>query len=111
MKEINDLSLVIEDSVSQPLLPILLKLKEDSYPYSQLCALKARLQPTSQTQEDLVINHLRQLEKSPSSQNLEKWLAQWEETVFKAESLGLPDVLGDRGKKNFLKVLTSYNVQ
>lgn len=31
--------------------------------------------------------------------------------MFKAEALGLPDVLGDRGKKNFLKALTLYDVQ
>lgn len=33
MKEINNLLSVIEDLVSQPLLPILLKLNEDSHPY------------------------------------------------------------------------------
>ncbi|KAF4311339.1 Integrase catalytic core [Botryosphaeria dothidea] len=42
MRELNDLSSLIEDSVSQPLLPLLRKI-EDSHPYAQLRALQARL--------------------------------------------------------------------
>ncbi|EKG15307.1 hypothetical protein MPH_07496 [Macrophomina phaseolina MS6] len=108
-KGIDDLSTFIKDSVSQSLLPILYELTDDPHPHLQLLALKAWLQRTKKTQEGLIISRLRQLEKPPSSQNIEKWLAQWEETLFKAEELELPDIAGNRGKAAFLKALTSFD--
>ncbi|KAF4303281.1 Integrase catalytic core [Botryosphaeria dothidea] len=75
MRELNDLSSLIEDSVSQPLLPLLRKV-EDSHPYAQLRALQARLQPSTSTQQEFVLNKLRELEKPPTTQSTEKWLTQ-----------------------------------
>ncbi|EKG09416.1 Integrase catalytic core [Macrophomina phaseolina MS6] len=108
MRELNDLSSLIEDSVSQPLLPLLRKI-EDSHPYAQLRALQARLQPSVSTQQEFVLNKLRELEKPPTAQGTEKWLTQWEECVFKARSLGLSDVEGSRGVNAFLKPIMQHD--
>ncbi|KAF4308696.1 Integrase catalytic core [Botryosphaeria dothidea] len=108
MRELNDLSSLIEDSVSQPLLPLLRKV-EDSYPYAQLRALQARLQPSTSTQQEFVLNKLRELEKPPTTQSTKKWLTQWEECVFKARSLGLSDVEGSRGVNAFLKPIMQHD--
>ncbi|KAF4305397.1 Integrase catalytic core [Botryosphaeria dothidea] len=110
IRELNDLSLLVEDSVSQPLLPLLRKI-EDSHPYAQLRALKARLQPSISTQQEFVLNKLRELEKPPTAQNTEKWLTQWEECVFKARSLGLSDVEGSRGVNAFLKPIMQHDLE
>ncbi|KAF4311103.1 Integrase catalytic core [Botryosphaeria dothidea] len=83
MRELNDLSLLIEDSVSQPLLPLLRK--------------------------EFVLNKLRELEKPPTTQSTEKWLTQWEECVFKARSLGLSNVEGSRGVNAFLKPIMQHD--
>ncbi|KAF4310846.1 Integrase catalytic core [Botryosphaeria dothidea] len=108
IRELNDLSSLIEDSVSQPLLPLLRKI-EDSHPYAQLRALKARLQPSVSTQQEFILNKLRELEKPLTAQSTEKWLTQWEECVFKARSLGLSDVEGSRGVNAFLKPIMQHD--
>ncbi|KAF4310709.1 Integrase catalytic core [Botryosphaeria dothidea] len=110
MRELNNLSSLIEDSVSQPLLPLLRKI-EDSHPYAQLRALKARLQPSVSTQQEFILNKLRELKKPPTAQSTEKWLTQWEECVFKARSLSISDVEGSRGVNAFLKPIMQHDLE
>ncbi|EKG08931.1 hypothetical protein MPH_14121, partial [Macrophomina phaseolina MS6] len=107
-KEINDLSTVIDDSVGASLQPILQNLP-DTHPYHQLRALQARIKPSTATQERLIVNQLRQLEKPPNNQNIDKWLNQWEETVYKAEALKMTEVTLRRGVDTFLDSLLSYD--
>ncbi|KAF4304567.1 Integrase catalytic core [Botryosphaeria dothidea] len=90
IRELNDLSSLIEDL---------------------LRALQARLQPSISTQQEFILNKLRELEKPPTAQNTKKWLIQWEECVFKARSLGLSDVEGSRGVNAFLKPIMQYDLE
>lgn len=82
---------------------ILLEGKETVY--QMLVALKKRLAPTDRAREMDVIRRYRELQRAPKSQQIDKWLQQWERVYTEAQNLSLPDVQKERPLYDFLNAL------
>ncbi|KAF4314306.1 hypothetical protein GTA08_BOTSDO00003 [Botryosphaeria dothidea] len=74
-REINNIATIIEDSIAEPLQP-LLRQANDPNPYSILRTLQGNMKPADHTTEAILLGQLAQLSKPPTHQNLDKWIAQ-----------------------------------
>ena len=75
--------------------------------YDVLVSLKQAVAPTDDARKvDLATQYLK-MKKAPKSQNIEKWLREWEKVYNDCKKVKLPEVDGDRPVKDFVYAVES----
>ena len=70
-----------------------------------MVALKIRLQPTNQAQEQEIKARIYNLKKGPGSTDLQEWLSNFENIYTKAERMELPDACWDCATDIFMAAI------
>ena len=77
--------------------------------YDVLISLKKAIAPTDDARKvDLATQYLK-MKKAPKSQNIEKWLREWEKVYNDCKKVKLPKVDGDRPVKDFVYAVESVS--
>jgi hypothetical protein len=87
-------------------------------PYQMLVALKKRLAPTDRARKLKLSRRYQELKQAPRSQQVEKWLQQWEKTYTECKILQLAEVQEEKLIYDFILIIknidpayaTSYQV-
>jgi len=77
--------------------------------YLALKALKRQLAPTDRAREIEVADKYNALRKTPRSQDVDKWLANWEIVYQEATMLKIPEVSDNRSLFDFLNAIKGLN--
>ncbi|OCK97582.1 uncharacterized protein K441DRAFT_547678 [Cenococcum geophilum 1.58] len=77
--------------------------------YDILVSLKQAIAPTDDARKVDLATQYSKMRKAPKSQNIEKWLREWEKVYKDYRKVNLPEVDGDRPVKDFVYAVESVS--